>query len=329
MRVLNRPRRCSRRTTSCGRPPCSPPPECGTRDAPRHRRASPGAPAAAVRRQAAVRQLGHRRRPLRDDRGARPGSRLASSRPWWARHGALVQEFVPSAGRDLRLLCRRRRGRRRRGSGGSGRRVAHERLGRRSPRDRRPAARGGQPRPSARPGARDRPRRRRSAPLGRRLGGAGAERRRRLRRALRARGRDLYARSPAPSGCRERRSGIRGCPDVGSRSGWNDVDTQEGDDHDQTVQGLPAEVGDLIQITGHVVGDAPRNAEILEVLGRPGHEHFRVRWEDDHESIYFPADDAVITRAEDLTPPRRRRSRLSRASCTADRRGRASARACP
>ena len=67
----------------------------------------------------------------------------------------------------------------------------------------------------------------------------------------------------------------------------------------KTLHGLPAEVGDRIQITGHVVGDAPRNAEILEVLGEAGHEHFRVRWEDDHESIYLPADDAVITRPKD------------------------------
>lgn len=66
----------------------------------------------------------------------------------------------------------------------------------------------------------------------------------------------------------------------------------------KTVDGQPAEVGDLIRITGHVVGDAPRTAEILEVLGGPGHEHFRVRWEDGHESIYFPAEDAVITRIE-------------------------------
>ncbi len=66
----------------------------------------------------------------------------------------------------------------------------------------------------------------------------------------------------------------------------------------KTVNGLPAEAGDLIHITGHVVGDAPRTAEILEVLGGPGHEHFRVRWEDGHESVYFPADDAVIKRIE-------------------------------
>jgi hypothetical protein len=62
----------------------------------------------------------------------------------------------------------------------------------------------------------------------------------------------------------------------------------------KTVEGRPAEVGDVIEITGHTVGDAPRTAEILEVLGTPGHEHFRVRWEDGHESIYFPGGDAVI-----------------------------------
>ena len=64
----------------------------------------------------------------------------------------------------------------------------------------------------------------------------------------------------------------------------------------KTVQGLPAEAGDRIEITGHAVGDTPRSGEIVEVLGEPGHEHFRVRWEDGHESISFPADDAVIRR---------------------------------
>ena len=71
----------------------------------------------------------------------------------------------------------------------------------------------------------------------------------------------------------------------------------------KTVQGSPVEVGDRIEITGHSVGDAPRNGEILEVLGEPGHEHFRVRWEDGHESINFPAEDAVISR------PKARRER--------------------
>ena len=57
--------------------------------------------------------------------------------------------------------------------------------------------------------------------------------------------------------------------------------------------------GHIIEIHGHKVGEPPRLGEILEVLGEPGREHYRVRWEDDHESIYFPADDAVITRPKD------------------------------
>jgi len=64
------------------------------------------------------------------------------------------------------------------------------------------------------------------------------------------------------------------------------------------VRGLPAEVGDVIEITGQVVGGSPRRAEILDVRGEPGHEHFRVRWEDDgHESVYIPGGDARILRS--------------------------------
>jgi len=73
----------------------------------------------------------------------------------------------------------------------------------------------------------------------------------------------------------------------------------------KTVQGTPVKAGDRIKITGHTVGDAPRNGEILEVLGEPAHEHFRVRWEDGHESINFPAEDAIISH------PKARRARKS------------------
>lgn len=55
-----------------------------------------------------------------------------------------------------------------------------------------------------------------------------------------------------------------------------------------------ARAGDLIQITGHQVGDAPRTGEIIEVLGGPGHEHFRVLWEDGRETIYYPASDSRL-----------------------------------
>lgn len=53
--------------------------------------------------------------------------------------------------------------------------------------------------------------------------------------------------------------------------------------------------GDLVAATGHHVGESQRVGKILEVLGDPGHERYRVRWDDGHESIFSPGSDAVIT----------------------------------
>ena len=55
-----------------------------------------------------------------------------------------------------------------------------------------------------------------------------------------------------------------------------------------------AKPGYIIEIHGHKVGEHPRLGEILEVLGDPGREHYRVRWEDDHEAIVYPAEDAIV-----------------------------------
>jgi hypothetical protein len=55
-----------------------------------------------------------------------------------------------------------------------------------------------------------------------------------------------------------------------------------------------AQAGDVVEITGHRVGNAPRMGEILEVLGEPEEQHFRVRWEDGHESLFYPSSDAVV-----------------------------------
>jgi hypothetical protein len=35
--------------------------------------------------------------------------------------------------------------------------------------------------------------------------------------------------------------------------------------------------GDVVEIAGRRVGDVPRTARLLEVIGEPGREHFRVR----------------------------------------------------
>jgi hypothetical protein len=43
------------------------------------------------------------------------------------------------------------------------------------------------------------------------------------------------------------------------------------------------------------VADRPsRRGLIMETLGAPGHTHFRVRWVEGHESIFYPADHEVI-----------------------------------
>lgn len=54
------------------------------------------------------------------------------------------------------------------------------------------------------------------------------------------------------------------------------------------------EPGDVIVIKGHRVGESRRVGEIVEVLGEPGHEHYRVRWDDGRETVFFPSSDASI-----------------------------------
>jgi hypothetical protein len=56
----------------------------------------------------------------------------------------------------------------------------------------------------------------------------------------------------------------------------------------------PPAAGDVVEVHGHRVGEAPRLGEVLEVMGEPGHEHYRVRWEDGHESILYPSSDAIV-----------------------------------
>jgi hypothetical protein len=51
--------------------------------------------------------------------------------------------------------------------------------------------------------------------------------------------------------------------------------------------------GDWLEVNG-IPGYPPRRGEILEVIGPPGHEHDRVRWDEEHESVHFPAQGTTI-----------------------------------
>jgi Domain of unknown function (DUF1918) len=63
---------------------------------------------------------------------------------------------------------------------------------------------------------------------------------------------------------------------------------------------MDAAVGDHFVIDGNKIGQSRRNGEVVEVLGffvssRP---HFRVRWEDGHETIYVPGPGATLQRKQ-------------------------------
>jgi hypothetical protein len=55
-----------------------------------------------------------------------------------------------------------------------------------------------------------------------------------------------------------------------------------------------ARVGDRIEARG-LHGQPARRGEIVELLGSTGHEHYRVRWDDQHESIVYPTEGVIIT----------------------------------
>lgn len=62
---------------------------------------------------------------------------------------------------------------------------------------------------------------------------------------------------------------------------------------------MDAQVGDHIVVESNKVGAARKSGEVLEVLGGAGGKHYRVRWEDGHESIVFPSSDASVVNPAD------------------------------
>lgn len=61
---------------------------------------------------------------------------------------------------------------------------------------------------------------------------------------------------------------------------------------------MHAQVGDEIVVNARNLGGPVRKGEVLDV--RPGakREHFVVRWEDGHESIFFPGPDAHVVKTK-------------------------------
>jgi hypothetical protein len=61
---------------------------------------------------------------------------------------------------------------------------------------------------------------------------------------------------------------------------------------------MRATTGDQIVIETAVLDTPRRHGEVIEVIGAGEREHYRVRWQDGHESIYFPGPDARVLSQE-------------------------------
>jgi hypothetical protein len=57
---------------------------------------------------------------------------------------------------------------------------------------------------------------------------------------------------------------------------------------------LQAKAGDRLVVRGHRQGEASRDGEIVEALGKDGTPPFMVRWEDGHTSEVFPGSDMYV-----------------------------------
>jgi Domain of unknown function (DUF1918) len=60
---------------------------------------------------------------------------------------------------------------------------------------------------------------------------------------------------------------------------------------------MHAKPGDRIVIETTTLDVPRRSGDVIEVLGQGEREHYRVRWLDGHESVFFPGPDARVVSA--------------------------------
>ena len=52
---------------------------------------------------------------------------------------------------------------------------------------------------------------------------------------------------------------------------------------------MQCRVGDRIAVESERVGLSPRTGQVIEVLGTGDGLHYQVRWDDGHESTFYPS----------------------------------------
>ena len=67
---------------------------------------------------------------------------------------------------------------------------------------------------------------------------------------------------------------------------------------------MRAKVGDRVVTEGVHVDSPRREGRVVDVTGQDGAPPYRVRWNDGHESLWFPgADSRVLSDDEATSPP--------------------------
>ena len=64
---------------------------------------------------------------------------------------------------------------------------------------------------------------------------------------------------------------------------------------ERQIEKARARVGDWVEARG-LPGKPARHGQITEILGPTAHRHYRVRWDEQHESLLYPADGVTIHR---------------------------------
>ncbi len=70
---------------------------------------------------------------------------------------------------------------------------------------------------------------------------------------------------------------------------------------------MEAKVGDELVVDGVRTGDPTRKAEILEILQAGGVLHYRVRWDDGQEALFYPGSTTHVVHLSKARATRRSR----------------------
>lgn len=72
-----------------------------------------------------------------------------------------------------------------------------------------------------------------------------------------------------------------------------------------TTMQTDIEPGDVVEVSTRRVGEPGRIGEIVAVFVEAGARHYRVRWEDGHESVFYPGETTTVRKAGGRSAPPR------------------------